>query len=357
MKDSNKNGARYERLGRILAMASGMEPSVGQCPTPEQLAALMDRGLAGSERDTVLGHLAGCERCRETLITAVRLSAADETGKATQGWRFGFLVPYAAAAVVLIAVVSAALVYRSHMAPTDVQVARQYAPAVVNKNETPVAASPEEQAPATPGNHEEQKAKAPSAPAPAPAKDNLRLSDMPAGGAKSDGGYTLKENAAPPAKAGNIEKKQPARRAAPPSGSSEPARGMMGFSEPSAGDEDRFIPETPLPSAQQAPRTFAEPEETPAPAGLTAAPTELAKPEAQSEVVRARGVIISLDLEKGELDFLPEGEKEKVPILVDPSLLKGLHPGDKVLVVYDKSKTNIATRIKKQRAIIMLIGC
>jgi len=354
MGNSSNNAARYERLGRILAMASGMEPYAGQCPAPEQLAALMDRGLDGKELDTVLGHLAGCDRCREVLITAVRLSAEDKARDVKPGWRFGFLVPYAAAAAVLIAVVSAALVYRGHMAPSGVQVAKQYAPAAEKNSGPHVDKGTGEPTPPVTEKQEEQKAKAIRAPAPAPVRDSPVLSNKPAGGAKSDEGYALKKNTRLPAKAGNMEKEQPARRTAPPPGASEPARGMMGFSEPSADGMDNL---TPPAGIQQAPRMLVKPGGKSALSELPAAPVEAAKPQAQSEVVKAKGVIMSLDLENGELEFLPEGEKIKVQLMVDPALLEGLQPGDKVLVVYEKSNTNVATRIKRERVIIVPVGC
>jgi Putative zinc-finger len=353
-KSSAKDGARYERLGRILAMAAGMEPSGGQCPTLEQLAAMMDQGLDGKERDTLLGHLAGCDRCREVLITAVRLSAADEAQEVRQGWRFGFLVPYAAAAAVLIAVVSAALVYRGNVKPSVVQVAKQYAPAVEKKIEAPAAQNIAEPAPV---EAKKQVEKPKPAPAPSRPGGSLRLSDMPEGGTGGVKGYALKEKAAPPVESGNIEYEQPARRAAPPPSTSGPSQGMMGFSDSSAGTAEESDSLKPSPPPQYAPRAMTAPEASPALTELPASPPEAAKPEAQSEVVKATGVIVSLDLENGELVFLPKGEKDKVHVKVDPSLLEGLQAGDKVMMVYDKSKANVATRIKKQRVIIVPVGC
>lgn len=43
------------------------------CPTDEQLAAFLDGGLGGPERQQVLTHLADCECCRPLLAAAAEL--------------------------------------------------------------------------------------------------------------------------------------------------------------------------------------------------------------------------------------------------------------------------------------------
>ncbi len=75
------------------------------------------------------------------------------------------------------------------------------------------------------------------------------------------------------------------------------------------------------------------------------------------EKVKEKGTIKSMDVEKGEIVFCPEGTKDEIPIKIDPADLKGIEAGDSVMVQYEKGDVNEATRIKKERKITVPVGC
>jgi predicted anti-sigma-YlaC factor YlaD len=51
----------------------------GDCPSDEELAAYIDRGLAKAEADRIAGHLVSCERCYEIYSETVRFQLDRES--------------------------------------------------------------------------------------------------------------------------------------------------------------------------------------------------------------------------------------------------------------------------------------
>lgn len=88
-------------LGTTLArgLADG-NPAEG-CPALEAVAGAVDGSLTAMERDRVLGHLAGCDHCRELFLAASQLSDAPAQQKRP---RFLLSSALAAAAILVIAV-------------------------------------------------------------------------------------------------------------------------------------------------------------------------------------------------------------------------------------------------------------
>lgn len=75
------------------------------------------------------------------------------------------------------------------------------------------------------------------------------------------------------------------------------------------------------------------------------------------EKVKEKGTIKSMDTAKGEIMFCPAGTTDEIPIKVDPADLKGIEAGDSVMVQYEKGEVNTASRIKKEKKIVVPVGC
>jgi|GEM_PF-2928981 len=71
-KKTYKPGDLEEALSRSLA-----EESPTPCPSPQELARLIEGRMKGRERDRLLAHLARCSRCYEAFTTGSLLSRPD----------------------------------------------------------------------------------------------------------------------------------------------------------------------------------------------------------------------------------------------------------------------------------------
>lgn len=92
-RDSLIGGA----ISRAIASASPAYP----CPTAEQLAVLVEGSAAEEERDSLLGHMAVCDRCREVYLLAHDLCSEAPVQKSHRGWYMASGVLAAVALVVL----------------------------------------------------------------------------------------------------------------------------------------------------------------------------------------------------------------------------------------------------------------
>jgi hypothetical protein len=99
--------ARDNLLGRTLALAAAVTPSVTVCPGNEALAALVDGRLTDTERDSILGHLAACITCRQLHELTVQLIEHEE-----RGGKRNWMMLAGSIAAILVAVSSVTLVNR-----------------------------------------------------------------------------------------------------------------------------------------------------------------------------------------------------------------------------------------------------
>jgi hypothetical protein len=96
-----------ERMGPLLGEALGSLPESGECPTPEDLAALSENKIGGNERERLFLHLAGCGRCRTAYSMVCEIaSGAESAASADYRWQARRLVPLAAAAGLILVIVS-----------------------------------------------------------------------------------------------------------------------------------------------------------------------------------------------------------------------------------------------------------
>ncbi|MBV5329374.1 MAG: hypothetical protein JZU65_17420 [Chlorobium sp.] len=109
MKTSSENhikSAAADRdtiIGSALSQAIAISPPIDACPSSEQLAVLVDGSATEAERETLLGHLAQCDRCREVYLLTHDLNVEEPVQQNHRGWYLagGSL---AAVALVLLAV-------------------------------------------------------------------------------------------------------------------------------------------------------------------------------------------------------------------------------------------------------------
>jgi anti-sigma factor RsiW len=90
-------------IGSAISNAIACSSPVDLCPTTEQLAALVDGNFSGDERDSLLGHMAACERCREIYILSHALSSEEPVQRNNRGWYMAGGT-FAAVALVVLAV-------------------------------------------------------------------------------------------------------------------------------------------------------------------------------------------------------------------------------------------------------------
>ena len=62
--------------GSVATMPKNSKGALRNCPELEQLAAFVDGTLHGSDRASVIAHLAGCERCYVALVETIHLQNA-----------------------------------------------------------------------------------------------------------------------------------------------------------------------------------------------------------------------------------------------------------------------------------------
>jgi anti-sigma factor RsiW len=104
------------RLLRFPAEKTNGVTSQGHLTAPE-LAAFIDRSLAGAAREQAASHLADCPQCREELADCSRLAASAP--KRALRWRIGAAFSSAAAALILAVVLRAGT--RSHVGAPSVE--------------------------------------------------------------------------------------------------------------------------------------------------------------------------------------------------------------------------------------------
>ena len=90
-------------IGSALSQAIANTAPIDTCPSSEQLAVLVDGTATEAERETLLGHLAVCDRCREVYLLTHDLNVEEPAQQNHRGW---YLAggSFAAVALVLLAV-------------------------------------------------------------------------------------------------------------------------------------------------------------------------------------------------------------------------------------------------------------
>jgi len=113
-----------ERLGDVLA-ASLRETGdrTGQCPAPEDIAALVDGRITGQKRDEIMKHISSCDTCCETFILAAELykEAIAPIQAPKERSNIIFFRPLALAASILIVVISIYLFFKADVPKTPRQ--------------------------------------------------------------------------------------------------------------------------------------------------------------------------------------------------------------------------------------------
>ena len=71
------------------------------------------------------------------------------------------------------------------------------------------------------------------------------------------------------------------------------------------------------------------------------------KKDAAKTEVESKGTLKSVDIEKGEMVFVPERTEDEIIIQVEASDLSMVKPGDTVKVTYIKGEKNVAERVLK----------
>ena len=76
-----------DRFNDVVARTLGASRSPETCPDAEQLAAFVERALAGPERALCIAHLAECARCQAHVAALIRsVDAEQTTGDQDVGW-------------------------------------------------------------------------------------------------------------------------------------------------------------------------------------------------------------------------------------------------------------------------------
>ena len=104
--NSNIKSAATDRdsiIGSALSKAIANSSPIDACPSSEQLAVLVDGTATEVERETLLGHLSQCDRCREVYLLTHDLNVEEPVQQNYRGW---YLAggSFAAVALVVLAV-------------------------------------------------------------------------------------------------------------------------------------------------------------------------------------------------------------------------------------------------------------
>lgn len=83
----------------------------GDCPSFEEIAALIDRRVKGKRRDGIMKHLSCCDKCYKIFLMTSHLIEKKSTRK------YHIFHPMALAASILIVVLSIFMFYRSNVIP------------------------------------------------------------------------------------------------------------------------------------------------------------------------------------------------------------------------------------------------
>jgi hypothetical protein len=92
----NRKMERDRQLGKSLTGAIASTVSQEQCPSLEEIAALVDGTLQESRRDEIMGHLAGCDTCYQVFLSTKKL-VREHSGNTSKV----FIPPLIAVAVVM----------------------------------------------------------------------------------------------------------------------------------------------------------------------------------------------------------------------------------------------------------------
>lgn len=112
MSDNN-NWSEDERILASLMTNGLYKLSADPCPSIEQMAQLVEGTLPEDERDAILKHVAGCDRCYDTLKVSREL---HHPGKVKRPL---YHRPWALAASIVIVVLSAVLFYQIGIDKSD----------------------------------------------------------------------------------------------------------------------------------------------------------------------------------------------------------------------------------------------
>jgi hypothetical protein len=112
---------RDSLLGTAITKEIRSSDHKGHCPSPEELASLVDGSMEGDARDNLLGHLAQCDNCRQIFVRARELIHED----LPVAERRRYVVPslLATAAAIVIALTLTLTIRQS--APKKMHVAKQ----------------------------------------------------------------------------------------------------------------------------------------------------------------------------------------------------------------------------------------
>jgi hypothetical protein len=126
-KDKNKLSvleAVDERFGDVLsASLREVDDRTDQCPSPEDIAALVDGRITGQKRDEIMKHISSCDACCETFILAAELRKEAIAPRQAPKERSNiiFFRPLALAASILIVVISIYLFFKTDVPKTSRQ--------------------------------------------------------------------------------------------------------------------------------------------------------------------------------------------------------------------------------------------
>jgi hypothetical protein len=100
----NGKECRDRSLGRVLSKALVTRTQKGQCPSLEDIAALVEGAVDSTRRDELMAHLAGCENCYRVFISTRELVSASKKSK-----KKAYVISGVAAAAVLLLALSISL--------------------------------------------------------------------------------------------------------------------------------------------------------------------------------------------------------------------------------------------------------
>lgn len=110
-KGSTHNSYIEDRTIGSLLSKNILNLEKGDCPSFEEIAALIDKRVKGKRRDEIMKHLSCCDRCYKVFLISSHLIEKKSTRK------YHIFHPMALAASILIVVLSIFLFYRSNTIP------------------------------------------------------------------------------------------------------------------------------------------------------------------------------------------------------------------------------------------------
>jgi hypothetical protein len=113
-----------ERFGDVLsASLKEAGDSTDQCPSPEDIAALVEGRITGQKKDEIMKHISSCDACRETFILAAELNkeAMAPLQAPKERSNIIFFRPLALAASILIVVISLYIFFKSDAPKTSLE--------------------------------------------------------------------------------------------------------------------------------------------------------------------------------------------------------------------------------------------